>query len=70
MKMESILGIPIPHFFLTRLEEYNAIIGQQQIETINATLQLVSTPYALRNERIETLKRTNVMRTGKVTIRP
>lgn len=62
MKMESILGIPIPHFFLTRLEEYNAIIGQQQIETINATLQLVSTPYALRNERIENLKRTNVMR--------
>ena len=61
-KLISIFDIELPHYFLTRLEEYNAILGQQQIETINATLQLGSNPYSHRADRLETLKRNNILR--------
>ncbi len=35
------LNISIPNFYLTKLEEYNAIFGQQQIENIHYTLTLI-----------------------------
>ena len=62
LRLKSVLGIRIPHYFITRLEEYNAIIGQQQIETINSTLQLIAAPFSVRNEKIEHLKKNNIMR--------
>ena len=33
--------VSIPYYFLIKLEEYNAIFGQQQIENIHYTLSLM-----------------------------
>ena len=41
--LKRILNINIPYFFLNKLEEYNAIIGQQQIENIISTINLSKT---------------------------
>ncbi|MDA9072633.1 hypothetical protein N9K75_02025, partial [bacterium] len=40
--------------------EYNAIFGQQQIENINTTLNLISCKN--KNEKIETLKKNNIQK--------
>jgi len=55
-----ILKKSIPYFFVTRLEEYNAIIGQQQIEIINNTLNMVRT--TAKADKIEALKKININR--------
>ena len=55
-----ILNKNIPYFFITRLEEYNAIIGQQQIEIINNTLNMVRNTTKI--EKIENLKKININR--------
>ena len=55
-----ILNKDIPYVFVSKLEEYNAIIGQQQIEIINTTLTLVRNPS--RSEKIESLRKTNINR--------
>ena len=38
----SILQIKIPYLFINKVEEYNAIYGQQQIENINFTINLIN----------------------------
>ena len=38
----SILQIKIPYLFINKIEEYNAIYGQQQIENINFTINLIN----------------------------
>ena len=38
----SLLNITIPYLFISKLEEYNAIYGQQQIENINFTINLIN----------------------------
>ena len=38
----SLLNIKIPYLFLNKVEEYNAIYGQQQIENINFTINLIN----------------------------
>ena len=55
-----ILNKDIPYVFVSKLEEYNAIIGQQQIEIINTTLNLVRNPS--RSDKIESLRKTNINR--------
>ena len=45
-------------YFINKIEEYNAIYGQQQIENISTTLNLISCKN--RNEKIETLKKNNI----------
>ena len=55
-----ILTRDIPYLFISKLEEYNAIIGQQQIEIINTTLGMVRN--ASRSEKIEALKKINANR--------
>ena len=50
----------VPYFFLTKIEEYNSIFGQQQIENIHYTLSLIeSTP---KNEKIESIIKNNVQK--------
>ena len=55
--INRILNIDIPYYFITKLEEYNAILGQQQIETISATLSIIENP---RNEKLEQIKKNNI----------
>jgi len=35
------LSCPLTHYFLTKMEEYNSIFGQQQIDNIHTTLTLI-----------------------------
>lgn len=55
----KILKIPPPCYFVIRLEECNAILGQQQIESIANTLSLIENT---RNDKIENMKKTNIQK--------
>tara|TARA_Y100000389_G_scaffold74268_1_gene70897 strand:- start:1436 stop:2632 length:1197 start_codon:yes stop_codon:yes gene_type:complete len=57
--LNKILNIDIPYLYFNKLEEYNAIIGQQQIENIASTLTLISSN---KNDRIELLKKNNIQK--------
>ena len=50
---------PLPYYFITKVEELNAMLGQQQIESIAATLSLMDTA---RSERLESLRKSNVQK--------
>ena len=52
--LNKILNIEIPYLFSNKLEEYNAIFGQQQIENISNTIMLVECHKA---ERLENIKK-------------
>jgi cap1 methyltransferase len=49
----------IPQFYLSRVEECNAILGQQQMNTIAATLNLIRNP---RQDKIEKLRMANIQK--------
>lgn len=52
------LNIPLSNYFSTKLEEYNSIFGQQQIENIYYTISLIETKN--KTEKIEHLLRNNI----------
>jgi len=54
------LKTPLSNFFTTRIEEYNAIFGQQQIENIYYTISLIENKH--KNEKIDTLIKQNTQR--------
>ena len=49
--IKRFISSDISHFFLTKLEEYNSIFGQQQIENIYYTLTLIENKN--KNEKSE-----------------
>jgi 23S rRNA U2552 (ribose-2'-O)-methylase RlmE/FtsJ len=51
---------PIPCYFLTKIEEYNSIFGQQQIENIHYTLSLIESKP--KPEKIESIIKANVQK--------
>jgi type I site-specific restriction-modification system R (restriction) subunit len=51
---------PIPYYFLTKIEEYNSIFGQQQIENIHYTLSLMDSKP--KQEKIDSIIKTNVQK--------
>jgi 23S rRNA U2552 (ribose-2'-O)-methylase RlmE/FtsJ len=53
--IKSIFNINIPNVFKNKLEEINAIYGQQQIENINSTLNLIREYLNQKNDNIITL---------------
>lgn len=55
--VSRIFSNEIPYFYLSKLEECNAIIGQQQIEHILFTLSLLENP---KPQRLETIRRRHV----------
>jgi 23S rRNA U2552 (ribose-2'-O)-methylase RlmE/FtsJ len=57
LTIQRFLTIPIPINFTNRIEEYNAIVGQQQLENIHQTLLLIQ---ANKNDKLEHLIQTNV----------
>ena len=57
-KMFKLLNIPLTLLFTTKVEEYNAIFGQQQIENIHYTLSLMDVKN--KNEKLNNLIKTNV----------
>lgn len=54
------LNLAIPQFFLTKLEEYNSIFGQQQIENIHYTLSIITKRF--KSDKIENLIKINVQK--------
>ena len=45
-------------YYLNKLEEYNAIFGQQQMENISSTINLML--FKNKTDRLETLKKNNI----------
>ena len=54
------LKTPISTFFITKLEEYNAIFGQQQIENIYQTIILIENKN--KNDKLETIIKSNIQK--------
>jgi 23S rRNA U2552 (ribose-2'-O)-methylase RlmE/FtsJ len=54
----SIIESDIDLYYLNKLEEYNAIFGQQQIENISSTLNLMA--FGNKNDKLEVYKKNNV----------
>ena len=57
-RMFKLLNIPLTLLFTTKVEEYNAIFGQQQIENIHYTLSLMDVKN--KSEKLNNLVKTNV----------
>lgn len=56
--VDRFLNIPLSCYFMCKMEEYNSIIGQQQIENIHQTLTMIEN--AESREKINSLIKTNV----------
>jgi len=54
------LNIPVSNYFISKLEEYNSIIGQQQIENIYQTIILLENKY--KNDKIDNIVKTNIQK--------
>jgi hypothetical protein len=54
------INIPLSYCFTSKLEEYNAIIGQQQIENIHYTISLIENKH--KQEKIDNLIRVNIQK--------
>lgn len=54
------VSVPVSNCFLTKLEEYNAIFGQQQIENIHYTISLIENKH--KQEKIDVLIKNNVQK--------
>ena len=57
--MIRLLNVPIPYVYSSRVEEYNAIFGQQQIESISSTLNLIDNN---KYDRLESMKKAHVQK--------
>ena len=57
--IKRILNIDIPYIFTNKLEDINAIIGQQQLENILSTFYLIDNP---KQEKIENIKKNNIQK--------
>ncbi len=58
--LHRVLAREAPYILLSKLEEYNAIIGQQQIDVISHTLSIIR--QSSRSEKIDNLRKINVNR--------
>ena len=55
----KILSIEIPYLFSIKIEELNAIYGQQQLDSISNTLNLISNS---KTDKIENIKKNNIQK--------
>ena len=60
--VDSLLNIKIPYYFITKMEEINAILGQQQLETIVNTLSLIQNNSKDINNKIEQMISNNIQK--------
>lgn len=56
MTLHTLFTFDVPYMFVNRIEEYNAVIGQQQIENIDMTLSYIDTTNN-KFEKLETMKK-------------
>jgi len=60
--IERFLNIELSYLYINKIEEYNAIFGQQQIENINSTLNLINNN---KSEKMELYKKNNILKCGQ-----
>ena len=65
-KVYRFLKIPISTFFITKLEEYNAIFGQQQIENIYQTIILIENKN--KNGKLDAIIKSNIQIYGTILL--
>ena len=53
------MQIDIPYIFINKLEDINAIIGQQQLENILTTFYLIEN---CKEEKIDIIKKNNIQK--------
>ena len=58
-QIQRLINHPLPYYFTSRVEEMNAVLGQQQIESITSTLLLMD---SCRGDRLESLKKSNIQK--------
>jgi hypothetical protein len=58
--VQRFVNIPLSYCFTSKLEEYNAIIGQQQIENIHYTISLIENKH--KQDKIDNLIRSNIQK--------
>lgn len=60
--INRLFNVDIPYLFSSKLEEYNAIFGQQQIENILTTLNLIEN---YKTDKVEVFKKHNITKSIK-----
>lgn len=58
--IQRFLNVPISNYYLTKIEEYNAIFGQQQIENIYYTISLIDSK--ISSEKIDQMIKLNTQK--------
>lgn len=62
-ELVSLFNFELPLFFINKIEEYNAIYGQQQLENISNTINLIITNNSSNknlHDKLETIKKNNI----------
>ena len=59
LKIKRFLNIDIPHIYINKIEDINAIIGQQQLENILGTLYLLDNN---KIDKIESTRKNNIQK--------
>ena len=57
--IQRFLNIPIPYIYTNKLEDINAILGQQQLENILGTLYLLDNN---KSDKLDTIKKSNIQK--------
>ena len=56
--VKRFLNIPLSYHFIIKMEEYNAIFGQQQLENIHYTISLIESKY--KTDKLEQIVKVNI----------
>ena len=59
ISIKRFLKIDIPYIFINKIEDINAILGQQQLENILTTFYLIENG---KDDKIETIKKNNIQK--------
>jgi 23S rRNA U2552 (ribose-2'-O)-methylase RlmE/FtsJ len=60
MRVSRLLDFPVPRYFVKRVEEMNAVFGQQQIENIHYTISIIDKNS--KHDRLEQLTKQNTQK--------
>ena len=59
-KIISILDCEVPYYFLTKVDDMNIIIGQQQLESLDMIINIIKNKN--KEDKIETIKKTSIQK--------
>lgn len=56
----SLFIVDLPYYFINKIQEYNAILGQHQLENISNTINLIINCGKSKNVKLELMKKNNI----------